>query len=495
MAVPTDSPAKKQIAAARAGTKRKQPPSCTSEGKALAFQAPAGSVHAPAPKQNKSPGVRLVGGRIYDSEHGKTCHQCRQKTMDFAAACSNSRSLKPCRIHFCHKCLLNRKKRGQQPTGILIHAAKAIGCSSVSEMLRLHHTSSESKRVNKDENATPDNPPSSVEKTVASERKRVMGNSRGSKGSLEFDRRASELMEEKTAVLESVKRNVKGENGSGPASDLRSAVAMPQGTELIRDADIKLRVETDGLLRDCKEMKHVFTSTCAPPDSVLVMPKGTALITVAGIEFQVEDVGPVLQFLEFCSAFGKLLDIKEGQPESILRELASGRGVRRGLNSKIVQLYIKLLSRIREERGDRSLSCTENDGTWLKALQKCVAEAQFDLDDLDLDSVTKCTAGYATLDSSKKLRLLNFLCDELLGTKEVRSLINTENTNFDEKNKEEREKLLAANEEKKILKKKLKDEVAEAMLELRNGAPLTVSEHEDLISKIKTELEKAHAEV
>lgn len=45
------------------------------------------------------------------------------------------------------------------------------------------------------------------------------------------------------------------------------------------------------------------------------------------------------------------------------------------------------------------------------------------------------------------------------------------------------------------MKKKLKDEVAEAMLELRNGAPLTVSEHEDLISKIKTELEKAHAEV
>lgn len=60
-----------------------------------------------------------------------------------------------------------RKKRGQQPTGILIHAAKAIGCSSVSEMLQLHHISSDPKRVNKDvnkdENASPDKPPSSVE--------------------------------------------------------------------------------------------------------------------------------------------------------------------------------------------------------------------------------------------------------------------------------------------------------------------------------------------
>lgn len=26
-------------------------------------------------KRTKSPGVRVVGGRIYDSENGKTCHQ------------------------------------------------------------------------------------------------------------------------------------------------------------------------------------------------------------------------------------------------------------------------------------------------------------------------------------------------------------------------------------------------------------------------------------
>lgn len=85
-----------------------------------------------------------------------------------------------------------------------------------------------------------------------------------------------------------------------------SVVAIPGGTELTMDAGIKLQVETDGLLRDCKEMKHGFTSTCGSPDSVFAMPQGTALITVAGIEFQVDDVGPALQFLEFCSAFGKV---------------------------------------------------------------------------------------------------------------------------------------------------------------------------------------------
>lgn len=27
------------------------------------------------PKRSKDPGVRVVGGRIYDSQNGKTCHQ------------------------------------------------------------------------------------------------------------------------------------------------------------------------------------------------------------------------------------------------------------------------------------------------------------------------------------------------------------------------------------------------------------------------------------
>ncbi|CAK9153081.1 unnamed protein product [Ilex paraguariensis] len=117
-------------------------------------------------KRSKCPGVRVVGGRIYDSQNGKSCHQCRQKTMDFVAVCKNQKKNKPCTIKFCHKCLLNRygekaeevaslgdwrcpkcrgicncsfcmKKRGHQPTGLLAHTAKAIGFSSVSEMLHL----------------------------------------------------------------------------------------------------------------------------------------------------------------------------------------------------------------------------------------------------------------------------------------------------------------------------------------------------------------------
>lgn len=39
----------------------------------------------------------------------------------------------------------------------------------------------------------------------------------------------------------------------------------------------------------------------------LPLPEGTILKTVSGIEFSPEDVGHVLQFLEFCQAFGKVL--------------------------------------------------------------------------------------------------------------------------------------------------------------------------------------------
>lgn len=43
------------------------------------------------------------------------------------------------------------------------------------------------------------------------------------------------------------------------------------------------------------------------------------------------------------------------------------------------------------------------------------------------------------------------------------------------------------------MKQKLQDEVAKVIL-LKNSAPLSISEHEDLVSKIKTETAKVHAE-
>jgi len=40
--------------------------------------------------RNPNPGRRVVGGRVYDSEKGTTCHQCRQKTLDHKVSCTNT---------------------------------------------------------------------------------------------------------------------------------------------------------------------------------------------------------------------------------------------------------------------------------------------------------------------------------------------------------------------------------------------------------------------
>ncbi|KAJ1642110.1 hypothetical protein J3B02_001135 [Coemansia erecta] len=51
--------------------------------------------------RNPNPGVRRVGGRIYDPVKGSTCHQCRQKTIDEKICCTNS----GCNVMFDIHCL------------------------------------------------------------------------------------------------------------------------------------------------------------------------------------------------------------------------------------------------------------------------------------------------------------------------------------------------------------------------------------------------------
>ncbi|KAG7670748.1 hypothetical protein Ndes2526A_g01480 [Nannochloris sp. 'desiccata'] len=110
-------------------------------------------------KRTSNPGIRQQGGRIYDSENGTTCHQCRQKTIEIKAKC------KQCTLYYCPRCLENRyneavdevnalpdwscprcrklcncsncrKKAGLEATGILAKVAKTAGFGSVSELLK-----------------------------------------------------------------------------------------------------------------------------------------------------------------------------------------------------------------------------------------------------------------------------------------------------------------------------------------------------------------------
>lgn len=115
--------------------------------------------------RQSNPGRRVIGGRIYDSENGTSCHQCRQKTLDPKVKCTNE--LSPgelCGIMICYRdlkgrygedmeevlatgtwscpvcrgtcnCSFCRRKRGKAPTGILKHKAQKEGFDSVHEYL------------------------------------------------------------------------------------------------------------------------------------------------------------------------------------------------------------------------------------------------------------------------------------------------------------------------------------------------------------------------
>lgn len=68
-------------------------------------------------------GVRIQGGRVYDSKFGVTCHWCRQKTLEMhvectAAGCGGGNRLP---ISFCRMCLRNRH-------GENVEQAIASGC-------------------------------------------------------------------------------------------------------------------------------------------------------------------------------------------------------------------------------------------------------------------------------------------------------------------------------------------------------------------------------
>ncbi|KAJ2618003.1 hypothetical protein H4S08_000083 [Coemansia sp. RSA 1365] len=110
-------------------------------------------------KRRADAGHRIIGGRVYDSQLGTTCHQCRQKTMDQKIACSNP----SCNLMMDYRCLINRynedaniidhsewscpkcrnicncsfcmKKRGKRPTGQISTFIKINGIEAAKKAI------------------------------------------------------------------------------------------------------------------------------------------------------------------------------------------------------------------------------------------------------------------------------------------------------------------------------------------------------------------------
>ncbi|XP_019173162.1 PREDICTED: uncharacterized protein LOC109168561 isoform X2 [Ipomoea nil] len=532
-------------------------------GDSVAEQA-QGNQGTKTKQRNNCPGVRVVGGRIYDSRNGKTCHQCRQKTMDYMSGCKNEKNNKPCVIRFCHKCLLNRygekaeevstlenwncpkcrgicncslcmKKRGFQPTGILVHTAKATGFTSVSEMLLVKGPENidHEKALNKKDAPTKETDASDKGAEVVSPTKR--GKENIFNGSIDSNTQpliSSNIppkQESRKMKRQEYEKTQKGHCISGNDGVSSTAIdtspkkkkinkmkeeGLPKAKNPKEEGSKKNEIHGEcKRKRKSEDMKKQVSSKM--PDEatgkdigdatdldiknenlnpVIPLPEGIRLTAVAGTDLPQEDIGDALQFLEFCAAFGKVLDLKKGQGEAVLRDLVQGRATRRGKTTVTAQFLVNMLTVIEEDMGEGSstLTCTDGTDAWFNFLKEVVSESLTVAKNMGLDSLNDAADGFDSLSPSIKLKLLNFVCDEVLLTAKIRNWIDDENARYAEKAKEAKVKVSAAKEEEKRLKQKLQDNIAEAVIS-KNGAPITVSEHDAIVAKVKLETAEAHA--
>ncbi|XP_019452996.1 PREDICTED: uncharacterized protein LOC109354749 isoform X1 [Lupinus angustifolius] len=485
-------------------------------------------------KRTTNPGIRIIGNRIYDSANGKTCHQCRQKTTDFAASCKNERKGKPCPIKFCQKCLFNRygeeaeqvdllsdwkcpkcrgkcncsccrKKQGLVPTGQLVKTAKASGYKSVDELL---HNASNFSVSPMDEVTLGLESVLSVE---AEKENSLDGNSSFKVDTLKNQKKSPEISKKtKREGLVEIS-NVNGVDGACESrSKKKSKICnkVPEeeskqiangGTELLHEVhemEMKEARDSDivGENDDPKKLVANYFAVIAEKEKIeeVPLPPGTTLEDIMGIEFDPEDIGSALQLLEFCKVFGKALDVKKGEAEAVLREMVRKKSMRRAENTLAIQFHIKLLTVILTDSGISSPSLTTNNGknSWLKALEDLISDESLVLKEFPLDWINEGINGYHNLDLSKKLMLLNFLCDEALGTETLRNYMDEQNLVFSEETKEAKSKVASAKEKVKCLKQKLQDEIAQALL-----SNVSISEHEARLSQIKSEIAEAQAEL
>ncbi|KAL5197232.1 hypothetical protein ABZP36_000744 [Zizania latifolia] len=402
---------------------------------------------------------------------GSTCHQCRQKLRGLAASCKQlNKKGKPCPIKYCCKCLRNRygedveevakdeswacpkckdicncslcmKKKGLQPTGALAHTAKASGCGSVHELL-----------------------------------------GKGSEVVAELQKSS-----QKTRSA-SLKNNPK--RALEPAADAAAEPLADRNENLCIDFNavssfpVEKKLKRKGTVNNgVPLMKHENPAT----PKIVVLPRGTPVTSVAGAELEPEDVGPALQFIEFCSTFSEIFQVRKGQPEKILHDIAGGRGLR-VVSSLVAEFHINLLSIIQEGRRMKPVAYSRDTDAWIIAVGKCISESTFVPKELPLDCLSKGVWGYKNLSPSSKLHILNFLCDESLSTQKSRSCMPAKVENVSKK-------VLSAEEKEKKPEEETKNNMDKATLLKTEGAALTIEENKNDISQIKEAAKVKHAAI
>ncbi|KAH0717263.1 hypothetical protein KY285_013294 [Solanum tuberosum] len=489
-----------------------------------------------------------------DAADGKSCHQCRQKTTAFVVGCKNKQKDKLCAINVCHKCLSNRygekamevslledwkcpkcrgicncslcmKKRGCPPTGQLVHTAKATGYSSVSDMLQftgidnidqtkvLKDKSGSRKKINfsnneeiivSSENSEKENCIEEVSDINVNSF--ALSKNPSDKQSAGCKRKKASVKPDGTLSKDNVVNDLDGPN-DGEKKPKKLMQGQPKSefdSKRGDSASVKETLSEESQdFRKNKEERSLKEGSVKDniienndPFALIPLPQGTAVTAVGDIDLQPGDVGNALQFLEFCMVFGKILGIKKGQPEAVLRDILQGRSTRRGKCSVTIQFLCSLLSFLKEEEEEISSAetLTEGKNSWYADIKMLISKSPSVARTMGLVSLGNDVEEFENLNPSEKLKMLIFICDEVLGTGKIRDWIDDQNSNFAVKAKEAKEKVVAAKNEEKRLKQKMQNEVAQAII-AKCGALLSLSEHEAIFSEIKRELAEAHASV
>ncbi|XP_042016853.1 uncharacterized protein LOC121764893 isoform X2 [Salvia splendens] len=220
------------------------------------------------------------------------------------------------------------KKRGHQPTGILINTAKATGFSSVSEMLQ-HFQASLPNKPGKENSVTANKSKKVNQRKLEKEAIAEMHNCNKKHGAEGNDSRGAHMSKKRKRCRSyelGIKNDADGKKGDVSSTSPRKLVSeqeaklkighnpdqnMSYEVKMTRKEVVK-RLEDDKTTRD--EIESASTLVVLKQRNAnsfldIPMPLGIELKNVAGLDVSVEDVGNVLQFLEFCAAFGKASDL------------------------------------------------------------------------------------------------------------------------------------------------------------------------------------------
>ncbi|XP_024515594.1 uncharacterized protein LOC9640353 isoform X2 [Selaginella moellendorffii] len=473
-----------------------------------AMQASENSPALEAHKDKKKSGsAGVVGSRIYDSDSGTSCHQCRQKTLGLMASCkSEDRS---CSLNFCSKCLQNRKKKGCSPTGMVSHLAKSIGCASVAEFLT-SDPADQGKSIELKKLELEEKKPVEAKQR---KRKRVLAEASITNVQANTDMAQADLLEkrsiadndEKKAKKASRKRvlaetrlsKLEGdaalrENNSitVPRLDSLSEVQPERTVPTLakklskKNADAEEKHETRDLLVEL----NIDLAAESTKAQEIALPDGEALKTVAGIELPQELIGPALQLLEFCSAFQKLLCLRDGQGEDALQEMNQGLMSQRG---PLVHLHVKLLSFASEDVSEGSFSAPTR-ASWLESLKDYVSRTSSGVDAV-VNALENGVDAYEKLELHTKLHLLNSLCDDCLSTARFREFMENA-ANVKVQQQQANDEISAARKQVRAALQKAKAAEAKRLLVLEtNGSSLTADQCNCLLAKVRMQEQRSIA--